>query len=138
MNNDIGDKEKKRGFVLVWSDDHSHRSMVAYGYQPEFRVRLPSGNKNTSLIYLSIQIRDLLNGVTNYPLNPILVRTDKTEVTSLVQLLQQSRIQLMNNNPTIRALASGNPNVVGQVLTTVSQVFNQINRENIDQAIASQ
>ena len=112
--------------------------MLAYSYQPRFALRLPTGNSNTSLVNIIVQVRDILNCVTEYSLRPVVVQSDIAEVTNLVDALQQTSVQTINNNPTIQLLASGNPNVVGQVLTSVSQVFNQINSENIDNAISSE
>lgn len=112
--------------------------MLAYSYQPPFALRLPTGNSNTSLVNIIVQVRDILNCVTEYTLRPVIVRSDAAEVTTLIDALQQTSVQTINNNPTIQLLASGNPNVVGQVLTSVSQVFNQINNENIDNAISSE
>lgn len=112
--------------------------MLAYSYQPRFTLRLPTGNSNTSLVHIIVQVRDILNCVSEYSLRPVIVRADTAEVTTLVDALQQTNVQTINNNPTIQLLASGNPNVVGQVLTSVSQVFNKINSENIDHAISSE
>lgn len=111
--------------------------MLAYSYSPRFTLRLPVGNTNTSIVNIIVQIRDILNCVAEYSLRPVIVRADTAEVATLANVLQQTDIKTINNNPTVQLLASKNPNVVGQVLTAVSQVFNQINSENIHQAISS-
>ena len=40
-------------------------------------------------------------------------------------------------NPIIQLLASGNQNIVGQVLTSISQQFNQMNNDLVDKAVSS-
>jgi hypothetical protein len=40
-------------------------------------------------------------------------------------------------NPIVQLLASGNQNIVGQVLTSISQQFNRMNDDMVDNAISS-
>lgn len=111
--------------------------MLAYSSRPQITLRLPIGNTNTSLVHIIIHIRDVLNAVTEYPLHSVLVQADTAEVTALTDVLQQTDVRSINQNPTIQVLSSGNPNVVSQVLTAVSQVFNQINHATIENAVSS-
>ncbi|CAF4401936.1 unnamed protein product, partial [Adineta steineri] len=41
------------------------------------------------------------------------------------------------NEVIVRLLSSGNQNVVGQIMTSLSQEFNQMNNDNLDKAISS-
>ena len=43
----------------------------------------------------------------------------------------------INTNPTIQLLASKNLNMVGQILSSISRVFNDINSQSLDNATAS-
>jgi len=43
----------------------------------------------------------------------------------------------LTTNPFIQLLASGNQNTVGQVLTSISQQFNKINSESLQNAVSS-
>jgi len=48
----------------------------------------------------------------------------------------QSSSNAINNNPIVRLLASGNQNTVGQILTSLSQQFNQMNNQSLDKAVS--
>ncbi len=42
-----------------------------------------------------------------------------------------------NNNPLVQLLSSEDQNQVGQVISSISQEFNKINKENVDKAVSS-
>lgn len=125
-------------FVLVLDEATNENSLIGYAAVPYFRLRLPAGRNNRSSVELFVQIRDELNGVTNFHLDSVVVIADRFEVTRLIELIEEKRFEFINTNPTIKSLASGNPNVVGQILTSICRVFNQIHRENIDEAVSSE
>ena len=66
-------------------------------------------------------------------MSSVSVLADSAAIINLVNDIQHSPAR----NPILQLLASGNQNVVGQVITSVSLQFNQMNNENIDQAISS-
>ncbi len=102
----------------------------------DFEVRLPWGNDNTSLLNLVIQIRDILDCVTEFNMTSVIVTPDSSSVSDLVTAFQNSGNSL-TTNPIIQLLSSGNQNTVGQILTSISQQFNQINKKSLANAVSS-
>ncbi|CAF1492760.1 unnamed protein product [Adineta ricciae] len=110
--------------VYSWQSDRSSLLMIAFSSVSNIDMRLPPGeNTNTSLVHLIVHIRDKFDCVTEYNLSSVVVRIDTTDVNKL-------------SDPIIRSLASGNQNVVGQILISLSQVFNEMNRESIKKAVS--
>ena len=112
--------------------------MLAYSSSSRSYLRLPAGSKNGSLVNIIVEIRDILDCPTEYRISPVVVQTDSAEIDSLISVMQQTSVGAMNTNPTIQLLASGNPNVIGQILTSISQVFNEMNTEQVKSAAASE
>jgi len=109
----------------VFSYDSSSKVMIAFSIVSTIEILLPSGNDQL----LIIQIRDQLNCLTEYNLSSLVsVRSDFESIDNF---------QSSTNNPIVNLLASGNQNIIGQVLTSLSQEFNKMNTENVDKAVSS-
>ena len=111
--------------------------MVASTVARHSSLRLPAGDNQTSRINIIIIIRDILNCITEYNVSSITVIVDTAGIDSLVDVLQQTKEETINSNPMIQLLAGGNQNTIGQVLMSVSQVFNQINNQQMERAVSS-
>ncbi|CAF1253004.1 unnamed protein product [Adineta steineri] len=122
--------------LYAWTTDVSQKLMIAYSSVSSFQVRLPSGDNQTSLLNIAISIRDLLDCVVEVNMSSVYVIVDSVGINDLMTSLQSSP-NTLTNNPIVQLLSSGNQNTVGQILTAISQQFNQLNSENIDQAISS-
>lgn len=85
-----------------------------------------------------MEIRDILNCVADYRISPLRVEADSAEINSLVDVMQQADIATMNANPTVQLLSSGNPNLIGQILTSISQAFNEMNSQQVASAVTSE
>src|SRR5689334_7088144 len=107
--------------MIVWATDYSNRVIVGFTTQSSFQLRLPAGDDNNSLLNVSVHIRDMLDGVTEYNMQTVVVVSDLTGITALIDVVQQPD-DATNSNPIVQLLASGNQNSVGQVLTSLSQV----------------
>lgn len=83
-----------------------------------------------------IHIRDALDCVQEVNIPLMMVSLDSQELNNFMNTFQTSSTSL-TKNPLVRLLYSGNQNVIGQVLTSLSQEFNQMNNENINTAISS-
>ncbi|CAF1184610.1 unnamed protein product [Adineta ricciae] len=128
------DEDKIKDYTIYgWTDSSTKKMIVAYSTVPIFQVRLPLGDNQTSLLHLIVDIRDELDCITQYNISSVTVLADSAAIISLVNDIQHSPTR----NPIIQLLASGNQNVVGQVITSVSLQFNQMNNENLDQAISN-
>jgi len=110
--------------------------MVAFSSVSIFQVRLPAGDNQTSLLNLVIYVRDILDCITEVNMSSIIVQVNSNDINNLINVLQSSSNQI-NNNQFIQLLSSGNQNVVGQVITSLSQQFNQMSNENVDNAVSS-
>jgi hypothetical protein len=110
--------------------------MIAFSFVSDFEVRLPWGNDQTSLLNLVIQIRDILDCVTEWNMTSVIVTPDSSSVSDLMNTFQNSPDSL-TTNPVVQLLSSGNQNTVGQILTSISQQFNQINKESLENAVSS-
>jgi hypothetical protein len=110
--------------------------IIAFSSISTFQVRLPSGNNQTSLINLIIHIRDTLDCIAEYNMPSMIVASDSTLSSELMNNFRTSPNDIANN-PIIQLLASGNQNTVGQIISSFSQEFNQMNNENIDKAVSS-
>jgi hypothetical protein len=115
----------------------SEQIMLGYTTASSFQLQLPAGMNNASSVYVIVHIRDMLGGVTEFSLNPIIVTQDMASVTMLINVLQQSNENIINSNPTIQLLSPENPNTVAQVSISLFQVLNEMNIENLETAISS-
>jgi len=112
--------------VYSYTNDISNKLMITFSSLSSIEFRLSSEMNQHLIVY----IRDQLNCLTEY----ILSSTISVQVDlEILQSLQSS----MTNNPVVELLSSGNQNVVGQVLTSISQEFNKMNTESINRAAAS-
>ncbi len=99
------------------------RIMIAFSPISDFEVLLPAGE-----LQLIIQIRDTLDCITEVNLT-VNVLSDSID---LIKNLQNPK-----DNSIDQLLTSGNQNIVGQVITSISQEFNKMNSETINKAISS-
>ena len=69
-------------------------------------------------------------------MSSVRVQPDSLGITNLITTLQSSSNGI-TNNPIIQLLAGGDQNTVGQILTSLSQQFNQMNNQSIENAVSS-
>jgi hypothetical protein len=130
------DDDGIKDYSFYWGTKPSEQIMLAFTILPTLQIQLPAGRDNTSSVNLTVQIRDVLNCVTEYYMEPIVVILDQTAIDTLIDILQNPE-NGSTSNPIIQALASGNQNTVGQVVTLLSQEFNKRNKQNLENAVAS-
>ncbi len=97
---------------------------------------MPGGNDNTSLLNLVVYIRDTFDCITQFNLTSVSVIPDSSSIFDLMNTFQNSPNSL-TTNPIVQLLSSGNQNTVGQILTSISQQFNKINIESLENAVSS-
>jgi hypothetical protein len=110
--------------------------MIAFSAFSVFQVRLPAGDDQTSILNLIVYIRDQLDCITEYNMSSIIVTPDSVGINDLINAIQSSSTGI-TNNPIVQLLASGNQNIVGQVITSISQQFNKMNSQNLEKAVSS-
>ncbi|CAF1443700.1 unnamed protein product, partial [Adineta ricciae] len=121
--------------IYAWDKDPTEQMIIAYSTVPMFQVLLPAGNNQTTLLHLTVYIRDQMDCTTVLNLSSVSVISDTIAVTNLINDIQSSSNRSTTNS-IIQLLASGNQNLVGQVLTSVSQQLNQMNDESLDRAVS--
>ena len=99
-----------------------------------YELRLPAGDDNTSLIHVVARVRDQLGAIAEFNMSSVMVLPDTAAISNLINAFQNSS---SNNNPLVGLLVGGNVNTVGQVISSVSQILNQINNQNVNRAISS-
>jgi hypothetical protein len=111
--------------------------MLAFSSVPSMELRLPAGDDTNSLVHIIGYVRDTLDCVTEFNVSSVVVVTDSEGINNLIDILQTSSSTL-TNNPLVQILASGNQNMVGQVISSLSLVFNKINNQTVENAVASE
>ncbi|CAF4382868.1 unnamed protein product, partial [Adineta steineri] len=112
------------------------RTIIAFSPEDNFQVRLPAGDNETSLLNLVIYVRDLVGSVTQVNISSVNVITDLVVINDLIDKITNSS-STITNNAIVRLLSSGNQNVVGQMIISLSQELNQMSSENLDKAISN-
>jgi REJ domain len=123
--------------LLVWSDKPSDRQLIGFSMVSTFQVRLPSGNDSTNSLQLMVSIRDRRECVTEWNLTLIYVRPDLNSITNLMNDFQSLSNTALINNPVHQLLSTGNPNTVGQIVSSLSKEFNRMNTDNLNNAVSS-
>ncbi len=106
--------------------------MLAFSFVSNIQLLLPTSNDGTSLLNIIAYIRDRYDCATEFNITSVLVETDLIETDDLVKNLQNSTTNLF-----VQMLASGDQNRISQVITSLSQQFNQINNQALETAITS-
>ena len=107
--------------------------MIAFSSISNFSVRLPCGDANTSLLHLVIVIRDTFDCVTELNMTSVFVISDPSTFTMLMNIAYNPP----TTNPLVQILSSGNQNIIGQLLISLSQKLSQLNSESVNMAVSS-
>ena len=119
--------------LFTASAEPSQRLLIAFSSDSTFDVQLSAGQQPNSSVQLLVSIRDTRSCVTEWSLPSIFVRPDSKATSDLLNALQSSS-HALTTNPLVRILATENQNTVGQVITSLSQQFNQMNTDNLQNA----
>lgn len=97
-------------------------------------VRLPAGDPNSMLIYLSVRVRDQYGCSFEFAMPPVSVTSDSTAIDMLINALQSTSshsaaADQLSSNEILQILANGNGNEVNQVLVSLSQTLNAMNND---------
>jgi hypothetical protein len=110
--------------------------IVAFSSVSDIQVRLPSGSDNTSLLNIIIYIRDKLDSTAEFNISSITVVSDTQGIIELINILQNPTSSLSSSS-IIQLLASNNQNIVGQMITSLSQQLNTMNIENVENVVSN-
>ena len=110
--------------------------MIAYSSESIFQIRLPAGDNQTSLINILFIIRDLFDCKIEINISSIHVIIDTETINEFINLVENTSIATMSNQ-LVQLLSSQNQNIIAQIIILLSQQFNKMNNENINNAISS-
>ncbi|CAF4649449.1 unnamed protein product [Rotaria socialis] len=123
---------------FAWTAGHRERLMLGVTTAQTFEVLLPVGDRNPSSVIVIVQVRDKLNCITETNTTAVSVTSEYTHITSFIDIIKTTSNNngiAIHMNPLVQLLENSNPDVIAQVVTTVSQVFNQLNTEIIESAV---
>ncbi|CAF1470214.1 unnamed protein product [Adineta ricciae] len=119
--------------VYIWTNDSTQRMIIGYSSVATLEMYLPVGDDQLSLVHWIVQVRDQLGCITETNVSSVTVFSNLAAINDLINDVQNSTPV----NPILQLLASGNQNLVGQLITSISQQFSEINNENLDKAISN-
>ena len=119
---------------LGWTMDYSDKVMLGFTTVYGFQLRLPVGDNTTFALNMSAHIRDALGSVTEYNMDTVVVAPDSIGIATFVNIVQQPDSKV-NANPIVALLASENQNTISQVITSLSQLFNEMSSESVASAV---
>jgi hypothetical protein len=117
--------------------DADEQLMIAFSSVSVFSIRLPSPDTNQTQLNLLVNIRDTLDCVISVNLSAVNVTVDVSSINQLVDHLSSPTI-CPATSPLVQLLSTGNQNIVAQLVTSLSQHFNQIDGKNIGDAVSSE
>ena len=116
-----------------YTQNSAKQSIVAFSSVSDFTIRLPSQDIYETRFNLTVTIRDTLYCLTSVNLPIVTVTADVPRISQLVESVYNSTAAL-NTDSLVRLLSAGNQNTVTQLITSLSQYFNQLAMQNTDDA----
>jgi hypothetical protein len=95
-------------------------------------LQLPGSIDPTTLFYTIVHIRDRFDCIREVHLSPVTILADISAIEHFVDILQYS-----NDDPIWQVLISNDQNTVGQMITSISQIFTEINYQMIENVAKS-
>jgi hypothetical protein len=111
--------------------------MLASTAAPRFQLRLPAGDRNTSLVNIVVEIQDTLNCVEQFELPSVVVMPEVDRMQTLIDDLQQPITEENDTQRIFDLPPNIGQNTFGQILTSISQGINDMNMHDVEIAIAS-
>ena len=131
------DEDGIKDYALTgYTAEPNEQTMLAFSGVSDFSIRLPSMGLNQTQLKLIVTVRDTLDCVVEVNLSMVVVTVDTSSIRQLVEQLYNSTSTL-TSDPLVRLLSSGNQNTVAQLITSLSQYFNQIDKLAVDDALSS-
>ena len=109
--------------LAAWTSNRSMLTMLAFTLEPSLRVRLPSDGLsiNVTSLHLLARIRDTFGATTEFLLPSVSLAFDWTP---FLDLLAHSKARTLTAHPFLPLLATGNQNVIAQLLIGQSRALN--------------
>ena len=113
-----------------WSQDSSVRMMLDHTTESTIKLRLPPSVEEISIYHLVVHIRDTFDCVYEYSLPSVYMLHDEKTITNFIDGLTNTE-QLPSNDTISQLLNSGDRNSIGQLITSISHLFNEIHHQNL-------
>jgi len=110
--------------------------MIGFSLTAAFKLRLPIWNNKSSLINIDVYIRDKYDCITEYYILPLYVFEESKEIENWFKNFKDSKNDLTKTS-FVNGLLIGNENDIGRILTSVSQQFNKINNDSLNNVVWS-
>lgn len=121
---------------LGWTQTDPTPILLATTVGTDTELRLPAGDPRTSILILSVHVRDTLNGVTEEHVANVTVYRNTSEVVQLVELVQNGTINTVNQTTEVfQQLVHPDLNLQGQLFTSFSQLIKEIGNDCVHQAV---
>ncbi|CAF1216235.1 unnamed protein product, partial [Adineta ricciae] len=131
------DEDEIKGYSIYgYTSENPEQTIIAFSAVSDFQVYLPSGDSKTSLLQLTVYIRDSFDAVVEFNLTAVIVTVDSAIVADFVHNLQNASSSSAVN-PIIQLLVSGNQNMIAQIITSLAKEFNRINTQNAHYAFSN-
>ena len=102
-------------------------SMIAFGPQSTFQVRLPAGNGNTSVLDLFIVVRDTNDGIASFEMGSVTVLKDPADnVHSLISNV----VTKAGNECAVRQLSVDHQNTFDQLLISLARDLDRMHADD--------
>lgn len=123
--------------IAVWKNVSTERLMIAFSTAATIHVRLPAGDEQTFVLHLIVNRRDQL-GLTQTIANMTThVRPDFERFDQLIKNLELHFINPTSTNLNDKWLSNGHLNTIVQEITSMAQILNKNNNDNIKFAVQS-
>jgi hypothetical protein len=110
--------------------------MLAHTTESIVQLRLPASIDPTSILHIVVFIRDRFDCIHEFQLPSVTVLRDISTTEKFIDILQKP-YNNSDNDIILQLLVSGDMNTVGQIVTSISQVFNEMNNQTIKNAALS-
>jgi len=110
--------------------------MLAHTIESTIQLHLPGSIDQISTLHIIAQIRDTFGCVTEFHLPSVTVLSDFLSLSKFIDSLQKSTNN-SNNDTIFQLLTTGDQNTVGQIVSSITQVFHEMNDKIVKNAALS-
>jgi hypothetical protein len=104
--------------------------MLGFTTESIYQLLLPSSIDQSSTLHIIVQIRDTFGCVTEFHVPSVIVLPDYLAISKFIDALQEPNNN-SNGDSIVQLLGNSDQNTVGQIVTSISQVFDEMNNEMI-------
>jgi hypothetical protein len=112
--------------------------MIGFTTETIFQARMSIGDLNSTMLHITVRVRDMLGTVTELDIQSISVVPNMIDISALISVAQSTvNISSKTSKSLLRILYGGNDNDVCQCLISVSQILNNMAKNSLLLALKS-